>query len=940
MLLLFSAWAFAESGYLQEPSSDGKNIVFVAEDDIWIVPIEGGDAQRLIASRGRDAEPLLSSDGSRLFWTSTLDGNREIYSAKLSCCGVQKTIPVEKWKRLTWRQGEDHLLGFGASEDELELRNLSQSPFFRSEVALLDLKDLSIHTLEIAHDIAVNGEFVLWQDQGTDWQVWKGYRGGLAPEIWLNDGTHKQNLSNWIGEDTKPFWLDDRAYFLSDRNGNTGLFTWTGAEVTEVFVSEEWDLQAATPLPNGKVLAVLAGKIVAVDPKSKEQREIEIHLPEHLRIEQSFLLKSHLRQVALGEGAEVFLQYRGMVDQFSEADGWITIGRAESISKDGQFWVENGQLRSKDGTFLQMSEGFALIGEPQVGADWIAVRSQDLCLWLFSKDDSQEPRRLQRNIRFPVEDQSWSDDGQKLLFTGISEQGIQGIYQYAPEFDEKLLMIDDFSHQHAPVWQGEDILFISSSEISLHVGTDNQEYVIGLEDRVLRRKKNGELERMPIPVGSYRALKLGIEQIFLLSQDDELFRFDSRDQSWTSMERGVKSFQITENGKIIAWLADQIIWMNLDGQTFKELDLSGQVRAVILEEEWARIFEETVRLIESSFIYAENLDQEWRAQVEAYRAILPRIRTRSELNLLLKELIGDLGTSHSMVFGGVEGPSGAGSASLGAVVQEHRNGWEIVEVYDSGTELPYRFPQSVEGKCLQSIDGEKVGKGKALGFHTKNKIGSKIKVHVRNCEGRAESQELVIQGLSDDRRVRELDWMLQNRAFVHQNSDGKMGYVHLSDLQSQGLQELERWIDVENREGGLIVDLRYNGGGYYEAAALERIFRTELGTFQWSNGQIESFPYRSVPNAKRVFLVNGATQSAGEGLALGARILGANLIGTRTWGGYSSFAQKEVVDGGIIGVTTVLWGEGEIENHGVEPDILIAGEQEQLAEAVRYLLGE
>lgn len=162
MLLLFSTWAFAESGYYQEPTSNGKDIVFVAEDDIWIVPIEGGEAQRLIASRGVDAEPLLSSDGSTLFWTSDLDGNREIYSTELSYCISKNFIPVEKWERLTWRQGADHLLGFGASEDELLLQNLSQSPFFRLEIDFFNIKDLSIQIWKNGHEIALNGESVLW----------------------------------------------------------------------------------------------------------------------------------------------------------------------------------------------------------------------------------------------------------------------------------------------------------------------------------------------------------------------------------------------------------------------------------------------------------------------------------------------------------------------------------------------------------------------------------------------------------------------------------------------------------------------------------------------------------------------------------------------------------------------------------------------------------
>ena len=39
---------------------------------------------------------------------------------------------------------------------------------------------------------------------------------------------------------------------------------------------------------------------------------------------------------------------------------------------------------------LQYSKGFDLVGSAQMGKEWIAVRSQDLGLWLFSLEDGQE----------------------------------------------------------------------------------------------------------------------------------------------------------------------------------------------------------------------------------------------------------------------------------------------------------------------------------------------------------------------------------------------------------------------------------------------------------------------------------------------------------------------------------------------------------------------
>ena len=355
-------------------------------------------------------------------------------------------------------------------------------------------------------------------------------------------------------------------------------------------------------------------------------------------------------------------------------------------------------------------------------------------------------------------------------------------------------------------------------------------------------------------------------------------------------------------------------------------------------EEWERIFDEAVRLVESSFVDEKLLPVDWEHRVELYRNLLLKIRSRDELNDVLGELLAELGTSHLMIFGGTSHPSGANIASLGADIQWKNNAWMIMNVYNSGIEKPFRLPNDVEGMCIRDIDGQKPKKGVAFGQYLAGKIGEFFFITVQDCEKTGVPTTVKVQGLSSAREVKELDWMLRNREFVHAQTNGTIGYLHLPNLQEEGLRSLERWIDVECRENGIIIDLRYNAGGYYEATAIERIFRTKLGEFSWSNQKSEDFPYRSTSELRRVFLVNGATQSAGEGLALGARDNEVILIGTKTWGGYSSITQKEFSDGGVVGVTTVIWSGNPIENKGVEPDIIVSGEEEQLKRAIEILM--
>ena len=64
----------------------------------------------------------------------------------------------------------------------------------------MDLRSLSIYSFrQNTHQIAQKTEVLLWQDQGTDWQIWKGYKGGMAPEIWMEGEKEDRNLS--IGQE-------------------------------------------------------------------------------------------------------------------------------------------------------------------------------------------------------------------------------------------------------------------------------------------------------------------------------------------------------------------------------------------------------------------------------------------------------------------------------------------------------------------------------------------------------------------------------------------------------------------------------------------------------------------------------------------------------------------------------------------------------------------
>ena len=81
-LLTPAARAEGVLGYYREPALHGSTLVFVAEGDLWVVPLEGGTARRLTSHPGEEASPAISPDGRTVAFTAEYEGPREVYTMR------------------------------------------------------------------------------------------------------------------------------------------------------------------------------------------------------------------------------------------------------------------------------------------------------------------------------------------------------------------------------------------------------------------------------------------------------------------------------------------------------------------------------------------------------------------------------------------------------------------------------------------------------------------------------------------------------------------------------------------------------------------------------------------------------------------------------------------------------------------------------------------
>ena len=170
---------------------------------------------------------------------------------------------------------------------------------------------------------------------------------------------------------------------------------------------------------------------------------------------------------------------------------------------------------------------------------------------------------------------------------------------------------------------------------------------------------------------------------------------------------------------------------------------------------------------------------------------------------------------------------------------------------------------------------------------------------------------------------------------------------------TNGLIEFAREFYPNYYKAGMIIDARYNGGGFTSKMILDRLERQLQSLTQPREGKEITDPERAF-NGKLVLLINRDTGSDGELFAESwqRRKLGP-VIGQRTWGGAVGIeAHQDLLDGAQT--TPPQFGPYSfpsvwiIEGYGVMPDIevinmpkdVLDGKDAQLDKAIEVILKE
>ncbi len=493
------------------------------------------------------------------------------------------------------------------------------------------------------------------------------------------------------------------------------------------------------------------------------------------------------------------------------------------------------------------------------------------------------------------------------------------------------------------------------------------------------------IEAFPVPVGRYRGLVLGRGRAWFMSWpvtgaagtpwlDSEaplgtLQAWDFGNDRTENIADGVRGFGVSGDAKTLAVVARSRVrvvpaaWK--DDKAGKDV-ASRETGWVDLDrfrveirplEEWRQMFSEAWRLQRDHFWAEDMTGVDWLAVHSRYAGLVDRLASRSEFSDLMWEMQGELGTSHAYELGGDYLPEPTWTLGrLGVDLRFDRGAWRIHRIplgdpWNAKATSPLAAPgvDLREGDRILAVDGVALDRTTSPDSQLVDRANRPVRLTV--ARGRRKPRTVVVTPLGSEFALRYRDWVEANRGFVAEATEGRVGYIHIPDMQAAGFAEFHRSWRAEVDKEGLVLDVRFNRGGNVSQLLLEKLARRRLGYRVTRWREPYAFP-ADAPMGPMACITNEMAGSDGDIFSHTFKLAGLGpLIGTRTWGGVVGiWPQHALVDGTVTTqpeFSTWFYDVGyQVENYGTDPDIEVviapheAGTDPQLERAIAEVIGQ
>ncbi len=794
---------------LKHPTVSGDYIVFVYAGDLWRVDRDGSNPVRLTSSLVVEDNPYFSPDGSMIAYSAAYEGNTDVY-----------VIPVEggQPERLTWHPGSDVAAGWSADGSEVAFYSSRETDHGRAG----HLYHVSVEGGAPAKQMDARYFRGRWDESGTRLAYiemgpaynglyggsagWRGYRGGRTPSVAIFD-SEQNDIQQVPGErinDIQPFWLDGSVYFISDRHDkrlNLHRFDPDTESIERLTDKQTWDILWADGHGSSIVYAA-GGDLYELDTQSGEVERLTIRinpdLPQ-LRTEWKNV-SGNIQAARLSpNGKRVVITARGEVFTVPVEEGSTrNLSNTDAVREYTAIWSPDGSQvawieESLEGQTLVVTDqtGLRERQRMELGRDFYQLQAWDAEHGRIIFTDNRQAvhyidlesgrvEMIAQSQRQGGYDLALSPDGRWLAYTFRQPNYFRDLKLYHFESGESHRISDGMSDVASPAFSrdGKYLYFAASTnsgprQFGLDMATQERPYRAGIYALVLQadgetpfsirhgdeevgESGNGDaggagsavsaagssadggeipgidleglLDRkvaLPVSKGNYSNLSVAADGALFYqrsvqpgttvdapgtssAEENRLIRFDFEERSGETVHTGLFGFDISDNGthlliRQFGGLATAEAGRSITPRPLDTRDLRMRIDP---RTEWRQIFDEGWRM-QRDFFYAENLHElDWDSVYEQYLPRLDHVGSREALNDLMVEMIAELHAGHNRVSGGdLHSESGPSRGLLGANFSIENDRWRISRVYTGESWNPFlQGPLAVPGN--RAYEGE------------------------------------------------------------------------------------------------------------------------------------------------------------------------------------------------------------------------------------------
>jgi tricorn protease len=495
LTIKLSAIDIKDTRMMSQPTISSSHVAFIYAEDLWVANIDGTHSRRLTVDAGVESNPCFSPDGKLIAFSAQYDGNTDVF-----------VVPVEGGvpKRLTWHPGNDFVRGF--SPDGKSVLFISQRDLFTNryfQLFTVPVEGGFPQSLKIPNafhaSYSPDGKYMAYTPIPDRFLQWKNYRGGTVSEIWLfsfaDNSVVKIPQPEGRSNDTQPMWIADKVYFLSDRNGEFNIYSYSPVtkEINQLTRFDDFPILNASA-GNGRIVFDQAGFLHTFNPVQNTSEKLTVGIAADLLELRPRYAKgaNYIRSAGISpSGARAVFGFRGEILTVPSEKGdprniTLTTHANEKYpawSPDGKsiayFSDESGEyelhIKSQDGKgaarkFRLTGSGFYAYPIWSPNSEKIAFVDNARNLFMLDlisgsikkidSDDLYVPGPFRQMFG------DWSHDSKWIAYTKVLGTHFSKIFLYSVAEGKSYPLTDGLSDAREPVFDksGKYLYFFASTD--------------------------------------------------------------------------------------------------------------------------------------------------------------------------------------------------------------------------------------------------------------------------------------------------------------------------------------------------------------------------------------------------------------------------------------------------------------------------------------------